>query len=817
MYRPSTAWLLAALTFVTGTIAEDASANYTEQLLSSGTSTSPHVAGSCNDSVLTKSSIVKLGEWQDAYDKASAFVATLTTEEKISVAAGGSVGNFSALNMLDSATNPLTYFFVTTWPAGLAMAMTWDTDAAYVQGAGVGAEFKGKGINLAFGPTLEPLGRSAWCGRTGETYGVDSYHAGLMAGSVVKGMASAGVIPSAKHFILNEQETNRMGSTSAGGGGGGGGGFGGGSPPDGAASGDNSTATLVARQSTNSTANSTTTSTSSDEAYNVNIDDKSFHETYLAPFYDTVKQGMGGAMCSMNRVNGTYACENQDILAKYLKVELGFPGIVHADVGGQKTGINAANAGMDYSSSSYFSNDTLGVGLANGSFSADRLDDMAIRNVIGYFHLNQDAGYPTKAGVTDHVDNRGNHSTIARTIAASSIALLKNTDGALPLKNKTSISIFGYHATQRYVGANTALSVYDGEPATMQGHMATVGGSAMGSLAYLTTPVQLFVQRAATDGFMLRWWLNDTVETSFSGMKGSGTELTESTTGVAENSDACVVFLNAWGGEGADRAELANADQDALVNTVAGACANTVVVINTVGPRLVDAWIEHDNVTGVLYGGALGQESGNALDDVLFGAAGPSGRLVHTIARSEGDYNSDAAVSPAALELDFAADGNYVDYKYFDARNATPRYPFGYGLSYTTFAYSPELAVDSSGLAGGYASGDRAVGGREDLWDVVATVATTVSNTGAVAGAEVAQLYVTFPDAAGEPVRQLRGFKKVTIQPGESADVTFELRRRDLSVWDVAGQEWLVESGDYTLYVGASSRDFKAQSTLTVA
>ncbi|KXH25673.1 beta-glucosidase [Colletotrichum nymphaeae SA-01] len=787
MYRPSTAWTLAILTFVTGTLAEDASANYTEQLLSSGT--------------------VKLGAWQDAYDKASALVSTLTNEEKISIVAGGDGGNWTALHNLDSATNPLTYFYVTTWPAGLAMAMTWDTAAAEGQGHGVGQEFKGKGINMAYGPTLEPLGRSAWGGRSGETYGVDSYQAGIMAGAVVKGMSSAGVTASAKHFILNEQETNRM-STGSGGGGMGGGG----SPP-----GESTNSTLTARQasSTNTTTNGTISSDDSG-SYTVTIGDKAFHETYLWPFYDTVYNGMGGAMCAMNKVNGTYSCESQDLLAKYLKVELGFPGIVSADVSAQKTGINAANAGMDLASSSYWSNETLGVGLTNGSFTSERLNDMVIRNMMGYFHLGQDDGYPSLAGVTDRIDNRGNHSAMARQYAAESIALLKNTNGALPLVNKSSIGIFGFHAGPRYVGANTALGVYDGEPSTMQGHMAVVGGSAMGSLAYLSTPLQLFNERAAKDGFMLRWWLNDTSETSFSGMQGSGTELTESTTGVAEDSDACIVFLNAWGGEGADRTELTNAGQDTLVNTVADVCNNTIVVINTVGPRLVDAWVEHENVTGVLYAGALGQESGNAIDDVLFGVVNPSGRLVHTIAKHESDYNPDTMISQTELNLDYS-DGNYIDYKYFDQHNITPRYEYGYGLSYTTFEYSSDVKAEaSSKLTGGLATGDKAVGGREDLWDIVATVSTSITNTGALQGAEVAQIYISFPEAAGEPVRQLRGFQKVVIRPGEEADATFPLRRRDLSVWDVVGQEWKVESGEYTIYVGSSSRNFKSQATLRV-
>lgn len=234
------------------------------------------------------------------------------------------------------------------------------------------------------------------------------------------------------------------------------------------------------------------------------------------------------------------------------------------------------------------------------------------------------------------------------------------------------------------------------------------------------------------------------------------------------------------------------------------------------GPRLVDSWIGHENVTGVIYGGPLGQESGNAIDDVLFGTVNPSGRLIHTIAKNESDYDSNTQITQS-LELNYS-EGNYIDYKYFDKYNVTPRYEFGYGLSYTTFNYSSTATVtpNTTALAEAYSTGDLAIGGREDLWDVVATVSTSISNTGSIAGAEVAQLYITFPDVADEPVRQLRGFEKVTIQPRESATVTFELKRRDLSVWDVSAQNWKIESGDYTLYVGASSRDFKTQTTLTV-
>ncbi|KAF2642219.1 glycoside hydrolase family 3 protein [Massarina eburnea CBS 473.64] len=776
--------------------AADASANYTQQLLSSGT--------------------IKLGEWQSAYDRASAFVSSLSTTDKLSLVTGESAGNFSGIVGLDSSSNPLDYYFVTGWPAGLAMAMTWDKDAINGQGKALGAEFKGKGVNLAYAPTVQPLGRSAWGGRTGETYGPDSYFAGMMAGNFVRGMASSGVTPSAKHFVLNEQETNRMST----GGGGGMGGGGGGAPGGGNMTGG-SPPSMRRRQSSNETSSSNSTSTTVDGAYSVVVSDKAFHETYLAPFYDTVKNGIGGAMCAMNRINGTYACDSQDALAKYLKVELGFPGYVHPDAGAQHTGINSANAGMDLGSSSYWSNSTLGAGISNGSFTEERLDDMAVRVMMGYMKNGQDTGYPDHAGHTDDVDVRGNHSALARKYAADSIVLLKNTGSALPLKNHKSISIFGLHAAPRSVGPNTGLSVMSGVDSTMEGHMSQVGGSAMASFAFLSTPFQAMAERAmaartSTTGFMFKWWLNNTSVTTSSGMSGSATEIQETTTGIATNSDACVVYINAWAGEGGDRSELRNEEQDELVNTVASTCNNTIVVVNTVGPRLVDQWIENENVTGVLYGGPLGQASGHAINDVLFGDVNPSGKLVHTIAKNESDYDQNTQISEEA-EIDFS-EGNFIDYKYFDQKNNTPRYEFGYGLSYTTFDFSKTLSIkkDEQKISSELASGDRAVGGREDLWDIVATVSTDVANSGKIAGAEVAQLYVEFPAEADEPVRQLRGFQKMTIQPGQKQNVEFELRRRDLSVWDTEAQEWRVVRGTYKFSVGASSRDLKASGSITV-
>ncbi|KAF1922458.1 glycoside hydrolase family 3 protein [Didymella exigua CBS 183.55] len=780
-------WLLAALYFG-GAVDAAISPNYTQAILSSGT--------------------IKLGDWQDAFDKASAFVASLSTTEKLSLVTGSGAGNFSALEASDSSANPINYYFVTAWPAGLAMSMTWDKDAIYGQGKGLGAEFKGKGMNVAFAPTVQPLGRSAWGGRSGESYGPDSYLSGIMAGQLTSGMSASGVIPSAKHYILNEQETNRSGSSSGGGMGGGAGGPGG--PGGNSTSG--SPSSMRRRQNAGNS-----TSSSSSGAYSVEIGDKAFHETYLAPFYDAVKAGVGGTMCCMQKINGTYGCENQDTLARYLKVELGFPGYVSPDAGAQHSSFDAANAGLDLGSSSYWSNSTLVAGIANGTFSSARLDDMAIRQLMGHFKQKQEV-YPEHAGYTDNVDVRGKHGDLARQYAAQSIVLLKNSDSALPLKNKKAISIFGTHAAPRFVGPNTALTVQTGVDATMDGHMSQNGGSAMSSAAFLVTPFQAFNERAQADGFMLKWWLNNTIVESSGGMlsDGAGTEISETTLGIADSAEACIVFLNAWAGEGGDRSELTNTEGDKLVNYVADNCNNTIVVVNTIGPRLLDQWATHENVTGILYGGPLGQSSGHAINDVLFGDVNPSGKLVHTIAKNESDYDPNTQISES-LTIDFS-EGNYIDYKYFDQKNSTPRYEFGFGLSYTTFKYGSKVDITPKTklLSNEFATGDLAVGGREDLWDIVAEVSTDITNAGKVAGAEVAQLYVEFPAAADEPVRQLRGFHKVKIQPGKTEKARFQLRRRDLSVWNVEKQEWQIVRGDYKFNVGSSSRDLRVSGSMTV-
>ncbi|KAL3417917.1 hypothetical protein PVAG01_10927 [Phlyctema vagabunda] len=755
---------------------------------------------------------VDLGDWSDAYAEAAAFVASLTNTEKLSIITGGSVAakNWTALQFKDGTQGPQGYDYVTGWCQSSALVMTWDKNLMNAQFTAVALEFYQKGFQVTNGPTSQPLGRTPWGGRLVETLGQDPYLNGIAFGLGSKAFSDVGIIPGGKHFLLNEQETNRSSSMS--------GGFtmGGGASMSGNSSTSDGSSMSFGPNS-DSDNSSTGTATTSSTPYSSNADDKTIHESYLWPFYDGVKGGLGAMMCAMTKVNGSLSCESSDLLNSLLKTELGFPGMVYPDVNGQSTSFGSANGGLDYGSSQLWSNSTLIAGIAEGNFTQARLDDMVVRNVIGYFKVNLNNGsQPALAGSSDYVDVRANHNAIVREVGSASLALLKNTNAALPLQKPHSVAMFGISAGPAMAGPNYFFSV-EGTPDTYNGHLAGGAGSGQTSFPYLITPQQALVSRAAADGTMIRWILNNTYTsdstTTLMGLSG-GTALSQDIPSYAATAEVCLVFLNAFSGEGADRTELSNVEQDSLVNTVASECNNTMVIINTVGARLVDAWVENENVTAIIYGGLLGQESGNNIVDILYGDVNPSGRLPYTIAKNESDYN----VGLCYTSVCNFTEGNFIDYKYFDSYNVTPRYEFGYGLSYTTFAYG-DLTIaktNESALASVYPTGILTVGGKADLWDEVITVSVSISNSGSLDGNEVAQLYVQYPDAADEPVRQLRGFERVLITSGASETVTFGLRRRDLSIWDVTAQDWAIVKGTYTFSVGASSRDLRSVAELTI-
>lgn len=365
------------------------------------------------------------------------------------------------------------------------------------------------------------------------------------------------------------------------------------------------------------------------------------------------------------------------------------------------------------------------------------------------------------------------------------------------------LSLFGYDGPSQTISNNItfSFSASSGDLQTRNGTLIVGGGSGANSPAYVISPFEALKYRAVEDGTSLYWDPLNTAQAAF----------------VNAASDACLVFINAYATEGSDRPGLHDNASDNLVNGVAARCSNTIVVIHNAGVRLVDNFAENPNVTAIIYGHLPGQDSGRALVSILYGLTAPSGKMPYSVPRAESDYGN--LLSPSLPESPYKffpqsnfEEGVYIDYRAFDRAGITPRYEFGFGLSYTTFGYS-NLKISNPKSRTPYPSGPIREGGAKDLWDVIVTVNANMKNTGRVAGSEVAQLYVGIPNG---PVRQLRGYKKVHIQPGNTKSVEFELMRRDLSEWDVVAQAWKLQAGEYKIYVGSSSRILPLKGSLII-
>lgn len=544
--------------------------------------------------VLTLST-VQLGDAEAAYQKAKSFVATLTNSQKVEIINSGSLsGNatWTALESKDGAAGINNQFFTSGFSMPNGVITSWNKTLLEEHFHAIGQEFYDDGYNLINGPVSSPLGRVPEGGRQPEGFSPDPYLNGIAMGKAITGMQSAGIVAAGRHFLMNEQETNR----------------------------------------------------STTSRYSSNADDKTLHEVYGWPFYDGAKAGMMAVMCGMNLVNGTLSCENDALLSQLLKTEMGFPGLVMPDVNSQSTAYGSANAGLDLSSmgGQLWTADVLEAGIANGSFSQARLDDMAVRNVIGFYYVGLDDGKQPApvSSSTEFRDVRGDHSTLIRQVGGESLVLLKNNnaDGrGLPLNKPRTISLFGSHAGPAMAGPNMPFSISGTDGDTYAGHLTSGGGSGELALGYLSTPYQALSERAFKDRSMIWWIMNNTYTATSSGgfgggagggggfggnatggfpgggpgggadggaggagglsNLGSGTSVTPSFENYAANSAVCLCFINAASGEGADRSSLLDTDQDDMITTVASNCNNTVVVANVAGPRVIGAWADNENVT----------------------------------------------------------------------------------------------------------------------------------------------------------------------------------------------------------------------------
>ncbi|THW11878.1 putative glycosyl hydrolase [Aureobasidium pullulans] len=744
-------------------------------------------------------------EWATAYEKAKTLVASMTDYEKNNITygytsktngCGGNSGSvprvgFPGLCLSDAGNGLRGTDGVTGFASGVHVGATWNRNLAYQRAHYMGAEFKAKGVNVLLGPVVGPLGRVAEGGRNWEGFSNDPYLAGSLTFETVRGMQN-NVVSCIKHLIGNEQELDRN--------------------PAGV-----------------------------NASMSANIDDKTMHEMYMWPFQDAVHAGVGSAMCSYQRANNSYGCQNSKVMNGLFKGELGFEGFIVSDWGAQHSGVASADAGLDMAmpSSAYWMNGNLSQAVTNGSLASTRLDDMATRIVASWYHLaewqNPGHGMPVNLTLPHEYVNARDPASKPSTFqtAVEGHVLVKNVNNALPLKAPGFISLFGYDgiAPSSYTPDNSpafTLSNFGFSPVSgvnssellmlfvspssipsenlpgiaMNGTMVTGGGSGAAQPAYISDPFSAITEQAMQDDTWLQW------------------DFHSQNPVVQRGSEACLVFINAFATESYDRPYLEDEYSDDIVLNVAAQCNNTMVILHNAGIRTIDAWYSNPNVTAIVYAHLPGQDSGKALVEVLYGKQSPSGRMPYTVAKKPADYgNLLHHLTPDNTSNYYTQDnfteGVYIDYKAFIAQNITPRFEFGYGLTYTTFNYSSlQSKVLSNVSTAEYPpSSPIAQGGVASLWDVIATVDCTITNTGSVTASEVAQLYINIP---GGPAKVLRGFNKQGVQRGKSVNFHFDLTRRDLSEWDVVSQQWRLQFGNYPIYVGKSVLDIQLTGSLSI-
>lgn len=437
--------------------------------------------------------------------------------------------NFSGLCLQDGPLAIRQAVLASVFPAQLSVAASWDRELTRERGAQIAQEFKGKGSHVILGPVVGPLGRSPFGGRNWEGFSPDAYLSGELVGETVSGMQSVGVQACTKHFIGNEQEIQR---------------------------------------------NPTTVNDTTVEAISSNIDDKTMHESYLWPFANALHAGTASIMCSYNRLNGSYGCQNSKALNGLLKEELGFQGYVMSDWGAVHSGVATANAGLDMNMPGGITfaggenslwGGNLTAAVKNGTVAAKRVDDMILRIMTPYYFLNQDVGYPkidnttialnffpTAAYAHDFplgplVDVRADHQKLIRQLGSAGTVLLKNSNKALPLKKPMNIAVYGNDAsdftTGQYTTSVAGDNVKNGN--YKMGTLPVGGGSGAGRYSYVVSPLEAIKARGQSYGALVQYILDNEV------IVGGG-----QSTIAPSPPDVCLVFLKSWATEGEDRFSL---------------------------------------------------------------------------------------------------------------------------------------------------------------------------------------------------------------------------------------------------------------------
>lgn len=630
----------------------------------------------------------------------------------------------------------------TALPSSLATAATFDPEIAFAGGEMIGGEARAKTFNVLLAGGVN-LTRDPWGGRNFEYLGEDPLLAGVMAGEHIRGVQTNPIVSTIKHYAFNSQETGR---------------------------------TIM----------------------DARLDEAALRESDLLAFQIAIERGdPGSVMCAYNKINGDWACENDFLLNQVLKRDWGYDGWVMSDWGAVHSTAKAALAGLDQQSgqeldSGPFFSAPFEAALAAGEIPEARLDDMVRRILVGMIENDLlDTPPVTTAQPIDYARN----AEVAQRAAENGIVLLKNDGGALPLaRTAKRILLVGGHADVGVLSGGGSSQV------------RSVGGA----------PVEIPLTSGAAASFARTTWHASSPLNAIRATTPSATVTyidgldPAAAARAAAEADVVVVFATQWTTEAQDVEDISLPDgQDALIQGVAAANPRTVVVLETGGPVLMP-WI--DQVPAVVQAWYPGQRGGEAIARILFGAVNPSGRLPITFPASAAQpprpivpgmdalKRADAAAAAAAsnpgapraegmagFPVDYV-EGSDVGYRWYAREGLKPLFPFGHGLSYTTFAYAGLTAEpDGDGLK----------------------VAVDVTNTGDRAGIETPQLYVT--PAGGGP-RRLAGWARVDLQPGETRRVTITAEPRIIAEYDVALPGWRIAPGPYRIAV---ARDAVAEGPTT--
>ncbi|HET9168629.1 MAG TPA: glycoside hydrolase family 3 C-terminal domain-containing protein [Actinospica sp.] len=601
---------------------------------------------------------------------------------------------------------------VTAFPDGENAAATFDPALIRQEGSAMGAEFAGKGVNVALGPTTNLVRDPRW-GRTYETYGEDPYLAGQITAAEVEGLQSQDVMAMIKHVAAYDQEQYPNGNN--------------------------------------------------DET----VSQKALEELYLAPFQAAAEQSAPASMmCSYAVVNGAASCQNGDMQLQGLNAQADYGGFITSDWGADYNNVASVEGGMDVGMPFPGS---IATDLAN-AISSGALSQYVVNEAVGRI-LTQMFAFgmfddPASGSLSATVTSAA-HQQTALQLSEEGSVLLKN-NGILPLNpnGSESIAVIGTDG-----GAGVELAG---------------GGSGTVTSSNTIWPIT-GIQNA----------VGANVKVTYTAGNDNGTADIPQAVSAAQAATDAIIYVNLPEGEETDLTTLdLSSTDETMIQDVAAVNPNTVVVINSGGP-VVMPWL--DKVAGVFENWYGGQETGAAMAALIFGEADPSGKLPVTFPSSLSQVPAQTTAQwPGTSTGVSFSEGVNIGYRWYQSQNISPQYAFGYGLSYTKFSYS-NLHVGAFN-----ADGD-------------ATVTATVTNTGSVAGADVAQMYVGDPASSQESPEQLRGFDRVTLNPNQSATVTFPLTVHDLADWSATDNQWEAQAGTYSIKVGDASDSLPLGGTTSLA